>query len=156
MCSDDPAKPAIWSSAPVSDSRNSGIWSTDMSSSGAPNRAIAAFARSAGISISRSPFAVSCSAIWASRPPIAIMFAMSSASRPIDLNTSVDDFDISDPRMLNSFSASPVLSSANLPLPAAETRRLNASSPSNPSARKFVPYSCRISGSSPCMASGTR
>ena len=121
-----------------------------------PNSAIAWFARSVGLTIDSNPLAVACSASCASGPPCAILFDISSAFSPIAVYASTDVFDISEPRIVNSFSASPVLSSANLPFSAAATSMLNDVSPSNPSARKFVPYWLRISGSSPRMAAGTR
>ena len=142
-------------SEPESDWRNTGIWSIDRSSSGVPNSAMAVFARSAGSPIPRSPLAVAWRASWAPAPPVATLRDISSASSPMALYASVDASDMSEPRMVNSLRASPVLSRENLPLSAAMTRALKACSPENPRAVKLTPYSWRISGSSSRMAAGT-
>ncbi|OZE39425.1 hypothetical protein CH278_02140 [Rhodococcus sp. 05-2254-5] len=151
-----PSNPAIAGSAPASPDRKAGIWSIERSSRGVPNRAIAVFARVAGSSIPKSPCAVLCSAFCAPSPPAATALDISCASRPIALYAFDEASLMSDPRIVNSLSESPVLSSANLPCSAALTRRLKDSSPVNPSERKLVPYSWMISGSSSRIAAGTR
>ena len=68
---------------PASAPRNFGIWSTDKSSTGVPNRAIAALARSAGFFILSRPRAVFCIATRAFSPPLAIAADIFPAFRPI-------------------------------------------------------------------------
>ncbi|ADX32440.1 hypothetical protein G184_gp28 [Erwinia phage ENT90] len=130
-----------WFLTPASAPRKAGIWSTDKSSTGVPNRVIAAFARSAGSLMASNPFAVFCIAARALSPPVAISRDIFSALRPICLYAATLFFDISEPRMLNSLMASPVLSRANLPCFDISTSSDIASAPVNPMLRKWVEYS---------------